>query len=80
MTKPKPTYDVINTNEIRDLVGDRQRTHFEDCWKYHPACMVHKLCDEIDNLRTARTALSIHRDLLLTKVNELEMKLKELQS
>ena len=62
--------NFINTNEIRDLVGDRQRTHFEDCWKYHPACMVHRLCDEIDALRQERTMLLLQRDEMLKRIGE----------
>jgi hypothetical protein len=62
--------DFINTNEIRDLAGQSPVTHFEDCWKYHPACMVHRLCDEIDSLRQERTALLLQRDEMLKRIGE----------
>ena len=72
--------DTIDTKEIRSRLSDKITTHFDGCWQYHPECLIVKLCNEIDNLRTLRTALLTHRDLLLTKVNELETRLKELQS
>jgi hypothetical protein len=75
MTEPRPTYTTfINTTEIRDMVGQSPVTHFDDCWKYHPACMVHRLCDEIDSLRQEKNAICMQRDKALIRVNELESK------
>ena len=73
MTEPRPTYtNFVNTNEIRDMVGKSPITHYQDCWKYHPACMVLRLCDEIDALRHEKNALCIQRDEMLVKIAGLE--------
>ena len=70
MTEPKPTYtNFVNTNEIRDMVGQSPVTHFDDCWKYHPSCLVTRLCDEIDELRQEKNAICMQRDKLCERVN-----------
>ena len=73
MTEPRPTYtNFVNTNEIRDMVGQSPVTHFDDCWKYHPSCLVTRLCDEIEALKQERTALLLQRDEMLKKIGELK--------
>ena len=81
MTEPHPTYYTIDTKDILQRMeyrNNRIGTHFDGCWKYHPDCLVARLCNEIDHLRQERTALLLQRDEMLTKVHELETKLKEM--
>lgn len=64
--------EPLSTKELRERIGKEHGTHYEGCWQDHPSCMVLRLCDEIDDLRSEKNAIAINRDMALIKISWLE--------